>query len=243
MSSILTSFSGKVMPGKQIGQTIGFQTANLQDITESPQLDHGVYGVIVNWQGNIFLGLMNIGTRPTFKENSKVSYEVHILDFNKNIYHETLIVNVYFQVRKERLFKNISDLVKQIHKDIAHVRKALSPLIQQSQNQFPPTESESKQVKYDMNSLIHLPDLAFVQWCNTEFGINRGVFNTIDSWFYEKGVKHITLRRKYILQFIQNLDRRHDEKKPKVTFGDGGLIPSLNNYWETSKEDKLKQYA
>ncbi|MFC5591467.1 riboflavin kinase [Sporosarcina soli] len=242
MHTILTSFSGKVIPGKQIGQTIGFQTANLQITSGVPKLSHGVYAVMVNWQDHSYVGLMNIGTQPTFKDNSKTSYEIHILDFNKNIYHETLHVKIYFQIRKEGSFTSISGLVKQIHKDIIHVRKALAPLSQQNHNQLPPTKSENKRVKYDINSLIHLPDLSFVQWFDTEFGINRGVFNTIDAWFYQKGVKQITKRRRYILKFILNLDR-HNGKKPKVTFGDGGLIPSLTNFWEITTEDKLKQHA
>ncbi len=242
MNSIIASINGKIIPGKQIGRTIGFHTANLQVFTEIPRLDHGVYGVVVEWQGTKFPGLMNIGIRPTLNDRSKVSYEVHILDFNKNIYHETLNVLVYFQIRKERSFIDISDLVKQIHSDIPYVRKTLSPFEKKNQNSTLSNKTDEELMKHDPNTLIHLPDLSFVQWCDTEFGINRGVFNTIDSWFYQKGVKEITRRRRYILKFFLSL-RPHRDKKQKIILGDGGLIPSLNNYWEISIERGLKQNA
>ncbi|MBA9028435.1 hypothetical protein [Peribacillus huizhouensis] len=97
-------------------------------------------------------------------------------------------------------------------------------------------------MKNDMNALIHLPDLLFIQWCDAEFGINRGVYNTIDSWFYQKGVKEITQRRKYILKFSQSLNQYCD-KRAKIKFGPGGLIGCLNNYWKVFIESGLKQNA
>jgi riboflavin kinase len=242
MNSIIASINGKVIPGKQIGRTIGFHTANLQVFTDIPRLDHGVYGVVVEWQGTEFPGLMNIGTLPTLYDHTKVSYEVHILDFNKNIFHETLNVLVYFQVRKDRSFKNVSDLVKQIHSDITYVRKTLSPFAKKNQNTHLPNKADGERMNYDVNTLIHLPDLLFVQWCDTKFGINRGVFNTIDSWFYQKGEKEITRRRRHILKFILSLSP-HRDKKQKIKLGDGGLIPSLNNFWEISLENGSKQNA
>ncbi|KAB7707157.1 hypothetical protein F9802_09115 [Bacillus aerolatus] len=122
MSSILSSIHGRVILGKQIGRTIGFPTANLHILSELPRLDYGVYGVIVDWKGSKFPGIMNIGIRPTFNDHSEVSYEVHLLDFNKNIYHEKINVDICFPVRKERLFKDVSELVKQIRRDVAYVK-------------------------------------------------------------------------------------------------------------------------
>ncbi|AZU65153.1 hypothetical protein CHR53_26230 [Neobacillus mesonae] len=93
-----------------------------------------------------------------------------------------------------------------------------------------------------MNTLIHLPDLLFVQWYYDEFGINRGVYNTIDSWFYQKGIREITQRRKYILKFTFSLYQHFDQKQ-KIKFGPGGLVISLNNFWDVFIERGLKQNA
>ncbi|MFP3125953.1 riboflavin kinase [Ectobacillus funiculus] len=134
MNSIITSIHGKVISGKQVGRTIGFPTANLSILSDFPSLPHGVYGVIVNWEGTTFPGIMNIGIRPTFNDNPEVSYEVHILDFHKNIYHEKIHVDICFHVRNERFFKDISELVKQIHNDITYVRKRFSLTNESNQN-------------------------------------------------------------------------------------------------------------
>ncbi|MBS4215173.1 hypothetical protein KHA99_22275 [Bacillus sp. FJAT-49825] len=62
-----------------------------------------------------------------------------------------------------------------------------------------------------------------------KFGINRGVYNTIDTWFYHNGVKNIIFRRKKVLEFL-SLARIHNEN-PKLKFGKGGLISKLNEFW------------
>ncbi|KAB7707158.1 hypothetical protein F9802_09120 [Bacillus aerolatus] len=97
-------------------------------------------------------------------------------------------------------------------------------------------------MKNDINSLIHLPDLLFVQWFDAEFGINRGIYNTIDSWFYQKGVKDITQRRHYILKFSQSLNHLSN-KRQKIKLGPGGLTTSLNNFWEVFIDRGLKENA
>ncbi|OVE34287.1 hypothetical protein CCZ20_27355 [Priestia aryabhattai] len=134
MNSIITSINGKVVSGKQVGRTIGFPTANLVILSDLPRLAHGVYGVIVNWEGTKFLGIMNIGIRPTFDDNPEVSYEVHILDFNKNIYHEKINVDIFFHVRNEQSFKDVSELVNQIQNDITYVRNRFLAMDESDEN-------------------------------------------------------------------------------------------------------------
>ncbi|MFP3125954.1 hypothetical protein OH784_25195 [Ectobacillus funiculus] len=97
-------------------------------------------------------------------------------------------------------------------------------------------------MRNDTNTLIHLPDLLFVQWCEERFGINRGVYNTIDFWFYQKGVKEVAQRRRYALSFFLSFNQHKDEKT-KIKFGHGGLAASLKHYWEVSIETPLKQNA
>jgi len=79
------------------------------------------------------------------------------------------------------------------------------------------------------NYSIHLTDYSFQKMCNDEFGINRGVYNEIDKWFYNKGLVDILKRRKAILNFILLNDRN---EKNKVRFGNGGLRDKLAEYFD-----------
>lgn len=110
--------SGIVIKGSGVGKKIGFPTANLK-IDCLKILPHGVYAVNVSLDGKKYMGVANIGRRPTLKTlNNKIICEVHILNFNKNIYGKK--INVFFveKIRDEKKFVSIDDLIKQIKKDI-----------------------------------------------------------------------------------------------------------------------------
>lgn len=78
---------------------------------------------------------------------------------------------------------------------------------------------------------IHYPDLQFIQYCEKEYKINRGIYNTIDEWFYNNGIKNILVRRQTIVYFLQYLnDQRKDNSTNKVKFGNGGLSTSLSEF-------------
>lgn len=128
LKSILCAIRGEVIKGKQMGRTIGFPTANLSLLSTYPQLEYGVYAVMAHWKGDRIPGVMNIGVRPTFQENQEVSYEVHLLDFDQDIYGEILRVDICFFVRREMTFAKVDELVCQIHKDVALVRRKFSSL-------------------------------------------------------------------------------------------------------------------
>ena len=78
---------------------------------------------------------------------------------------------------------------------------------------------------------IHLPDTEFQVFCETAFGINRGVYNVIDYWFFENGIQHVVARRKEIVNFLQ-LQRREIRKdgSVKIRFGKNGLKNRLEGY-------------
>jgi hypothetical protein len=82
--------------------------------------------------------------------------------------------------------------------------------------------------------IINLPDLLFVKYCTETFGLNRGVYNTIDEWFYMENVKDIKVRRENILDFllytIRSMDQ--DDRKGRLKFGKGSLINQLVEYSE-----------
>ncbi len=84
----------------------------------------------------------------------------------------------------------------------------------------------------EKSEYLNLPDLHFYKWCNTQFGLNRGVYNTIDMWLYEYGIKDILSRRIHVvafLRFVKDTDLEVDPHK-FIRFGNGGLIKKLNEF-------------
>lgn len=76
---------------------------------------------------------------------------------------------------------------------------------------------------------VHLTDYSFQKLCDVEFGINRGVYNEIDKYFYHIGIINILERRKQILRFIQF---HATAEKKRVRFGNGGLRQRLIEYMD-----------
>jgi riboflavin kinase/FMN adenylyltransferase len=111
------SLSGIVVKGDHLGRTIGFPTANIQ-VLEPHKLipSNGVYGVHVKTREGSFKGMLNIGYRPTI-EGEERTIEVHIFDFDKDIYGEYLLVSFKFWVREEKKFDGLGQLEKQLSAD------------------------------------------------------------------------------------------------------------------------------
>ncbi|MFJ5757735.1 3,4-dihydroxy-2-butanone-4-phosphate synthase [Neobacillus sp. NPDC093182] len=119
----ICSFKAMVINGRKLGRSIGFPTANLNPQEQIVDLFKGVYGVKVYIEGQEFIGVMNVGSRPTFNENGEsIHYEVHILDFDQDLYWKNIEVKVCFYLRNEISFPSISNLVSQINKDIKSVK-------------------------------------------------------------------------------------------------------------------------
>ena len=104
---------GTVVKGQQIGRTIGFRTANLIYPEALVELPHGVYSV----ETNFGKGIANFGTRPTVNGEGTL-LEIHILDFDKDIYGQTLSVQFNKMIRAEKKFPSLDALKKQIENDI-----------------------------------------------------------------------------------------------------------------------------
>jgi riboflavin kinase / FMN adenylyltransferase len=114
------SFSGIVITGNKLGRTIGYPTANIQ-IPQAAKLipANGVYAVslrIKDWQNQLFTGMMNIGYRPTVAGQS-LTIEVHIFDFDQDIYDQELTVMVHQYLRTEVKFSGLDALKKQLALD------------------------------------------------------------------------------------------------------------------------------
>ena len=117
------SIEGKVQRGKQLGKKIGFPTANI-DIKDYILAKTGVYAVRVKKQkGTKFLkGIANLGYRPTFN-GKKILLEVHLFNFSENLYNKCLKVEFLNFIRKEKKFKNVDQLKKQIKIDLQIAKK------------------------------------------------------------------------------------------------------------------------
>ena len=117
------SIYGKVQKGKQLGKKIGFPTANI-DIKDYVLASTGVYAVRVKKLGsnNYFKGIANLGFRPTFNEK-KILLEVHLFNFSGNLYNKYLTVEFLKFIRKEKKFKNVDQLKKQIKIDLSIAKK------------------------------------------------------------------------------------------------------------------------
>ena len=120
------SFSGKIIEGKKMGKKIGYPTANIivENVNKLMPND-GVYAVYIKVNSKDYMGMMNIGYNPTFN-SSKKSVEVHILDFNEDIYGIDVKVSIVEKIRKEKKFLSVEDLKKNLDIDKKKVRQLLS---------------------------------------------------------------------------------------------------------------------
>jgi len=107
-----------VIEGQKLGRQLGFKTANLIYPENLVEIGRGVYKVLVEYDGKIFNGVANYGLRPTISKNEKSVLEVHILDFDKEIYGEKIKVTFLRKIREEKKFNSLDELKAQIKQDI-----------------------------------------------------------------------------------------------------------------------------
>jgi len=118
---------GKVATGRNRGgRLLGFPTANI-NLQDELCPKQGIYAVTVEHQGRTYQGVANIGYSPTFEDHI-FTVEVHIMDFEKNIYGDTIRVNFIERQRDEIKFDSIDALAKQIRLDIENARQILNRL-------------------------------------------------------------------------------------------------------------------
>ena len=117
------SIEGKVQKGKKLGKKIGFPTANI-DIEDYVLGCPGVYAVRAKMtkSSRYLKGIANLGYRPTFN-GKKILLEVHLFNFSGNLYNKYLTVEFLKFIRKEKKFRNIDQLKKQIKADLLIAKK------------------------------------------------------------------------------------------------------------------------
>ncbi len=121
------ALTGRVVKGAMVGRLIGFPTANIE-IEYAYKLipSDGAYAVQVIKEGEVMKGMLNIGYRPTVGGKSR-TIEVHIFDFDHDIYGENLTVEFIDQIRQEMRFPDIESLKEQLIKDRILAKKILNP--------------------------------------------------------------------------------------------------------------------
>jgi riboflavin kinase/FMN adenylyltransferase len=120
--------SGRVVVGDGRGRLLGFPTANIVTENDRKILPlRGVYAVRVRISGEMAtsLGMMNIGTRPTVTSGERLVAEVHLLDFEGDLYGKGLTVAFQARLRDEVTFATLDDLKRQLAKDRTHCRRIL----------------------------------------------------------------------------------------------------------------------
>ena len=119
--------SGKVIEGAHIGKQLGFPTANV-NLGRKQSAVMGIFAVRVSGFGYQSLdAVASVGTRPTFG-GTKPVLEVHIFDFNEDIYGKYIHVDFVARLRSEQEFDEIRDLVEQMHCDAANAKTVLAAL-------------------------------------------------------------------------------------------------------------------
>ena len=113
------SWSGQVVQGHAIGRQLGFPTANLQTSTPDKLLPaNGAYAVrVISSTGNSWGAMLNIGCRPTMDNGTDTSIEVHLFDFEGDLYGLSLTLLFISRLRAERCFSSEEELVRQLQQD------------------------------------------------------------------------------------------------------------------------------
>lgn len=119
--------SGKIVKGRQVGRSLGYATANV-DIRRRQSAVLGIFAVRVYGVGKGAIdGVASVGTRPTFDLRKPV-LEVHLFDFDEDIYGEYIHVDFLAHLRAEEKFASVDELVAQMDVDAENARMALAAL-------------------------------------------------------------------------------------------------------------------
>jgi riboflavin kinase/FMN adenylyltransferase len=115
-------FEGEVVPGDKRGRDLGFPTANIVPDDRLVCPGHGVYAAWAHGQ----LAAVNVGVRPTFQTGRGLLVEAYLLDFEGDLYGQTLRVAFVERLRGEKPFPSVEALVEQMSRDVEDTRATLS---------------------------------------------------------------------------------------------------------------------
>ena len=117
---------GKVIKGEQIGRTLGYPTANIRPDDKHKLIPKdGAYAVKVKLNGEFYAGMMNIGIRPTLSGSKKRSIEVHLLNFDGDLYDQEIELAFHARLRDEKQFESGDVLKQQLEFDSNKTREII----------------------------------------------------------------------------------------------------------------------
>lgn len=120
------SINFPVVHGKHLGRTIGIPTVN-QNFPDGHIIPRcGIYSSSVEIDGKVFMGVTNIGSRPTFENDAAVNSETHIIDYDGFLYEKKIKVSFHKRLRDEIKFSSSDELCRQIAEDIKLTREYFS---------------------------------------------------------------------------------------------------------------------
>lgn len=116
----------KVIHGQGKGAEMGFATANQQvsQLEKLPEI--GVYASKVKIDDKQYIGITNVGTRPTVDDAAKITIETHVLDYSGDLYGKIIEVDLVYRIRDIKKFANTQQLLKQINDDKETARELLA---------------------------------------------------------------------------------------------------------------------
>ncbi len=115
--------SGRVIPGQRLGRTLGVPTANIE-FAPTNRLAHGVYAVRAIVDGEAHPAVASFGVRPTV-DNGPPLLEIHLLDFDGDLYGREIEVEFVERIREERKFDSLSLLAAEMERDKERARSIL----------------------------------------------------------------------------------------------------------------------
>jgi riboflavin kinase / FMN adenylyltransferase len=113
---------GEVVGGDQVGRELGFPTAN---IVPSDEIAHPGHGIYAAWAHG-HMAAVNVGVRPTFKTGRGLLVEAYLIDFDADLYGQTLRIAFAKRLRGERRFASADALAEQMHRDVEDARRVLT---------------------------------------------------------------------------------------------------------------------
>ena len=122
-------YFGTVVHGQGKGKNLGFPTINIRLINNELDIENGVYAVRVGICRDVarnvptmYNGMLYVGTRPTYNMQ-ETTIEIHIFDFNEDIYHRQISFHILHKIRHEIQFESTDKLIEQLHRDKETVYK------------------------------------------------------------------------------------------------------------------------
>lgn len=116
------TLKGKVIEGDKRGRTIGFPTANTEIDSDYYLPKVGVYAVTVIYCGQVYQAMANLGVKPTFEGEREPSLEVHLFDFDEDLYGQSISIQFHLRIRDEKRFNGPEELKGQLTDDEAQIR-------------------------------------------------------------------------------------------------------------------------